>query len=76
MHKDRSNLGRIDLRIKPLRLNRLNLMISSIERLPKTPPAASRQLTAFSEGYKIRSIGNQLAIYREHRSQRAFDLRR
>jgi hypothetical protein len=76
MHKDRTNLRRIYLRIKLLRFDRLNLMIPAIQRLPKTPPATPSQLTAaFIEGNKISPICNQPAVHRKHRSQRPIDLR-
>jgi hypothetical protein len=76
MHEDRPHLRRIDGRIKPLRCNRLHLMIPAIQRPPKTPPAAPCQLPALSERNKITPIRNQPAIHREHRSQRPINLRR
>jgi hypothetical protein len=76
MHKDRTNLRRIYLRIKLLRFDRLNLVIPAIQRLPKTPPATPSQLTALIERHKISPICNQPAIHRKHRRESAFNLRR
>jgi len=74
MHEDRPNLRRVHCRIQSLRRNLLHLMIPAIQRLSKTPAAASCQRPIFRDSHKVSPIRNQLTIYREHRRQRAFSL--
>src|SRR5438067_6399821 len=76
MHKNSPNLRRIHLRVKHLRLDRLHLVVSPIQRLAKTPSTAPGQLTALIERDKISAIRNQLAVHRKYSSQRAVDLSR